>query len=181
MKQAKSNVGLICFMGTGKTTVGKALAEALGFAFVDADTIIEERQGAAIPEIFAKQGEGFFRALESTVLKDLAAGTKQVIAVGGGAVLRPDNFAALDAGCCVVCLKAAPHTILRRIGQDTGRPLLAGADRLGRITSLLADRAVCYDKARHFVDTDDKTVPAIVDEIQAILRAAGFAALGESH
>lgn len=170
----KANVALVGFMGTGKTAAGRLLAREMGMIFVDTDEIIEKTQGKTISEIFAQNGEEFFRAAESRALKTVAARSGQVIATGGGAIAREDNFAALSRRAHLICLKASPAVIFQRTCSDSGRPLLGGEDRLEKINSLLKAREAYYAKAEYAVDTDAKSLDAIVGEIRNFLLQTGF-------
>lgn len=119
----KRNVVLIGFMGCGKSTVGARLAEMLEFQFVDTDTLIEERAGKTIPEIFDECGEGGFRELESAALRSAAETTFQVISTGGGIVTVPENASLLKEAGFVVWLNASADAIAARvIGSDTPPP-----------------------------------------------------------
>lgn len=171
MTSSTANVVLTGFMGTGKTTVGRLLAERLDYEFVDTDQIIEADHGP-IPVIFAEQGEEAFRTIEQRVAADLATGTKRVIATGGRLMLDPANAEALGSAGRVFCLTARVETILERVlGDGTAhRPLLDGDDPAGRITALLEERAAAY-AAFESVDTEGRSPAAITDEIHA--RIAG--------
>lgn len=160
------NIILIGFMGTGKSTVGQALAAALDWTFVDMDERIVEKAGQSIPEIFATHGEAYFRDLESDVLHELAGGAKQVIATGGGAVLRPANREVMLKGGLVVNLKADAETIIHRVKGDANRPLLAG-DVEERVRKLLQERRGMYDYAHLAIDTSSMQVDEIVKTILA--------------
>lgn len=165
------NVVLTGFMGTGKSTVGRLLAERTERAFVDTDAIIEERYGP-IPEIFATLGEDAFRSFEREVAAELAATDGLVIGTGGRLLLDPVNAAVLGATGRVFCLTASVDTILRRVapaGEVAGRPLLAGADARERVTALLAERAAGYAVFEQ-VDTDDRSPAEVADAIVAALR-----------
>ncbi|MDR3349054.1 MAG: shikimate kinase [Acidaminococcales bacterium] len=170
----KGNIALVGFMGTGKTTVGRLLAEKLGMAFVDTDEEIEKAQGKPIPEIFAQNGEEFFRETESRALKVVAARNGQVIATGGGAIVREDNFSELSRRAHIICLRASPAVILRRTAADAGRPLLQGGERIERIASLLKAREPHYAKAECAVDTDGRSFSEIIGEIRLFLLKTGF-------
>ncbi len=141
---ANANIILTGFMGAGKTVTGQEVAARLGRPFVDLDDVIVERAGKPIPAIFAEDGEPAFRAIEAAICEELSAPAGLVIAVGGGAVVNPANRDALSRGGTLICLDASPETLLRRIGDDDNRPMLAGADRLARIYGLLAQRAEAY-------------------------------------
>ncbi len=151
-----SNIILIGFMGSGKSTVGKILADLLEYEFVDTDRMIEERAGRSIPQIFDEQGEERFRELESLVVESACARDRQVISTGGGAVLRQRNFECLKNSGQVVYLRLGEEELLRRTGRLKGRPLLAGADRKARVRELLAERSGLYEKAADItIDTDN--------------------------
>ena len=153
------------FMGTGKTAVGRRLAERLRLPFIDLDEVIEEAAGMAIPEIFASEGESGFRRNEREVIGSLATRRNCVIATGGGAMLDPENVRNLRTGGVIVCLRAEPDTILERIGADAYRPLLQGPDRLARIRELLEQRASAYEQADLFVETSESNIEEVVDRI----------------
>ena len=160
------NVVLTGFMGTGKSTVGRLLADLLGYRFVDTDAVIVERHGP-IPEIFATSGEATFRRYEREVAAELAAETGLVIATGGRLLLDPANAAALGATGDAFCLTAELDTILARVtaeGLADERPLLAGPDVEARIEALLADRAEGY-AAFEQVATDGRAPAEIAAEL----------------
>lgn len=121
------NVTLAGYMGSGKTTVGRLLAERLGWTFVDTDALIEARAGRSIPRLFAEEGEEGFRALEAQVIREVARGDRQVIATGGGAAVDPANRLALALAGPLVLLEASPETLWARVsGSD--RPLASDPD-----------------------------------------------------
>jgi len=161
------NIILIGFMGTGKTTVGKSLAVAYPFwTFVDLDQQIEKEAGKPIPDLFRENGEPYFREVESRVLRDTLQKNGQIIATGGGIVLRPQNVEMMLAGGVVVALRADEEEIIRRVARSTNRPLLEG-DPAARVRTLMEQRAGKYDFAPVQIDTTGKTVAAIVQEIAA--------------
>ena len=166
------NVILVGFMASGKTSVGRALAERTGWTLIDADDVIVERAGKPIYRIFAEDGEPTFRELESQVIADLCAGERQVIASGGGSFVSERNRNAMLAGGRVFFLSASPATILRRVQEeDAGgpiRPLLAVDDPEARIAELLAQRMPAYAQAHHTVETDALTAEAVAAEISAL-------------
>lgn len=148
------NVILIGFMGTGKSAVGRALADTLGYDFVDCDEWIEKRAGKRVSQIFDEDGEPEFRRIESEVIADLPKLKRTVVATGGGAPLRPENMAAMKRAGLVICLTASPEEIYQRVKHDTSRPLLAEAgDLRRRIKELLAQRKSAYEKADVVLDT----------------------------
>ena len=108
-------------MGTGKSTVGKQIANRLGWLFIDTDDLIEEKAGMSISNIFVKQGEAYFRALERQVIDNVCCGTGKVIATGGGAMTIEENVRRLQEGGTVICLTAEPDIILSRVRNNTDR------------------------------------------------------------
>ena len=152
------NVVLTGFMGTGKTTIGRALAARLGREFVDTDRMIEERHGP-IPTIFAEHGEDAFRRYERDVADELAERRRLVISTGGRTMVDAVNAERLGATGDVVCLVASLDTILERVAVDRSaetRPLLRGEDVRARVADLLAERAAAYG-VFHQVPTDGRT------------------------
>lgn len=162
------NIVLVGFMGTGKSTIGRALARRLEWRFVDTDQVIERVAGASIPTLFLQEGEQAFRDRETTAILGISAGERQVIATGGGAVLREDNVAALRGAGVVVLLTAQPEVILERVSRrPEQRPILNGDEPpLTRILRLLGERGPSYQRAAHaIVDTSERSPNAIVDEL----------------
>ncbi len=138
------NLVLIGPMGAGKSVIGRRLAERYGLAFVDLDREIETRAGRGIPELFATEGEAGFRRREREALVDVTAGTDQVIATGGGAILDAGNRARLRERGFVVLLTLDVEQQLERLAQDRSRPLLAVEDRAAVLTRLAAERGPLY-------------------------------------
>jgi 3-dehydroquinate synthase len=165
-----ANVVLTGFSGTGKTTVGRALAARLERPFVDVDAEIVARAGCTIPEIFAGRGEAAFRALEAEVCRELAKQAGTVIATGGGALVDPANRAALEESGTVVCLTCDVDEIVQRTDGAVNRPLLGpSANRRAAIEGLLSDRAEAYAAMRHHVDTTRRSKAEVVDAIVDLL------------
>ena len=141
------NIYLVGMMGAGKSAVGRPLAEALGYRFIDADATLTEAAGRPIAEIFTSDGEEAFRALETNVLNGIASWHSLVVATGGGAVIRPENWGHMRQGV-VVWLDAPEAELLRRLAADpTRRPLLEAADPAGRLQALLQERRPLYAQA----------------------------------
>lgn len=137
---------LIGLPGTGKSTAGARLAELMGIGFADSDELIVARAGRSVAEIFAEDGEQAFRLLEAAAIEQALAGFDGVLALGGGAVTTPGvRQALLDSTVPVVLLTAAEDELVRRLGQDSGRPLLA-ADPAGRLAELASARASLYSE-----------------------------------
>lgn len=149
---ANNLIFLVGMMGSGKTTVGKALAKRLGLGFADADEQVVTRSGVSIPTIFEIEGEAGFRRRERQVLQDLATGERTVVATGGGAVLDPDNRQLMRAAGTVIYLHVEVDHLHRRTARDASRPILANApDRRATLESLLAARDALYREAAHLV------------------------------
>lgn len=159
------NLALIGFMGTGKSCVGRQVAEALQFAFLDTDHVIEARAGKTIADIFAQEGEPAFRALERRIVDELAGRTHTVIATGGGLPTNPANLESLKTHALVVCLWASPQTIWERTRAHTHRPLLNCEDPLGKITTLLAAREPYYKQADVLVNTELRPLREVVTQV----------------
>lgn len=161
------NIILIGFMGSGKSTVGIKLSYRLRHAMEDTDKLIEKEEGRTISEIFATDGEAYFRNLETECLKKLIQTANQkIISVGGGLPIREENHALLKKLGTVVYLRAKAETIYERVKHDTSRPLLQGDDPKGKIQTLMAQRAEIYEKASDIIiDVDDKDFDTIIDEI----------------
>ena len=146
------SVVLIGYRGSGKTTIGKRLADQLWQPFVDTDELIVRKAGKSIREIFDQQGEAAFRDLESQVVRDALLLQEQVISLGGGALLREENRAALKAsGHRVIYLKCDPEQLFQRITADpetdASRPNLTAAGGLEEVRSLMAAREPTYRAA----------------------------------
>jgi shikimate kinase len=156
------------FMGTGKSTVGKRLADRLGVPFIDTDEEIERIEGRPIEVIFAEDGEPYFRDIERRVIAD-AVGKEAVVSTGGGAIVDPDNYDRMHAAGPIVCLTASVDVIARRTASNQERPLLRGDDVLERARRLLDERAPAYARADLSVDTSNTEVDAVVDQILSTL------------
>jgi shikimate kinase len=159
------NLFLVGMMGAGKSTVGRHLARALGYRFLDADTAIEAVAGRSIPELFHSEGENGFRELESEVLGRIASFHSLVVATGGGVVTRPVNWGHLRQGV-VVWLDAPLELLLQRLAADpTPRPLMRGPDPSERLRSLLQERTPLYAQADLSVRQDGRAPEAVAAQI----------------
>ena len=163
------NLVLIGFMGSGKSSVGRLAAKALGFEFVDTDQEIVERAGKPISEIFAEEGESAFRAMETDVIGSLAPRQRCVISTGGGAVLAAKNRTLLRNLGFVVCLTASDDVLFERVSRNTKRPLLQTENPRETIAALILDRNVLYSETAHWT-LDTSTMP--LHEAAAELTAA---------
>ncbi len=160
------NLILVGPMGAGKSTIGRLLAKELRIPFRDSDKEIEVRTGADIPWIFDVEGEQGFRDREQAVIADLAQDEGVVLATGGGAVMRPENRAALRAGGRVVYLHASIEQQIGRTAKDRNRPLLRGPDPRKVLTDLMAIRDPLYREIADLViETDERPPRIVVHEI----------------
>jgi len=158
-------IALTGFMGSGKTTIGRIVADALGCPFLDLDGIIVKKAGKTIPEIFAAEGERGFRRLEKQALEQTVgkyAETTAVLSLGGGTVTIPGSIGLLQEKTLCIYLQASLETLLQHLeGQREGRPLAQGD-----LSQRLADREPLYEKAAHVVlDTDGLSAQEVADEI----------------
>ena len=159
------NIILTGFMGTGKTSVGGRLGQALGWRFIDTDDLIVQKAGKSISDVFAEDGEDVFRQMESEVAREVARFKHHAIATGGGMILREENLRALEEAGMVVLLEASPEVIYERTCEDTNRPLLAGPDPRGAIDRLLAQRREAYHRVPIRIDTDGLELKEVADAI----------------
>ncbi|MHB8682643.1 MAG: shikimate kinase [Acidimicrobiales bacterium] len=162
---------LVGMMGAGKSTVGRLVAERLGWRFVDVDAVVEREAGTTIAELFATRGEDAFRVAESTALAAVLAddGHDAVVSVGGGAVVAEANRRALRDAGTVVWLRARPETLARRVGDGLDRPLLAGTtDPATRLEALAQARRQHYEAvADVVVDVDELSVEEVASRVRA--------------
>lgn len=162
-----SNIVLMGFMGAGKTTIGKELAKALGYEFIDTDERIEREQGRKISDIFSEDGEEVFREMETDLLKNLQnSEDKFVLSIGGGMPVRVENRSLLRSLGTVVYLKTSKEEIIRRVSGDTNRPLLQGGKLEEKVTNLMNAREQIYMETAHqSVTTDGKAPIDIIKEL----------------
>ena len=160
---------LVGMMGSGKTSTGRPLAERLGYGFVDADAVIEQAAGCSIPEIFERDGEAGFRALESQVLTAISQRHSLVVATGGGVVTQQENWGLLHSGI-VIWLDVVPEQVIQRLRADsTVRPLLQTEDPEAAIHALLNQRRALYAEADLTVVIDQETPDAVAEGILQLL------------
>ena len=160
---------LIGMMGSGKTSTGRPLAERLGYGFVDADAVIEQAAGCSISEIFQRDGEAEFRALEKQVLSSISQRHSLVVATGGGVVTQQENWGLLHSGI-VIWLDVVQDQLLKRLQADkTVRPLLQTADPEAALNDLLAERKALYAEADLTVVINDEPPEAVADGIVQLL------------
>ena len=162
-------------MGSGKSTVGRHLADLLNCPFIDSDAEIESRAGADIPWIFDVEGEVGFRRRETTVLKDLVAQPASVIATGGGAILAAENRELMARAGVVVFLNVSVAQQLKRTGSGEGRPLLQQGDREETLTQLMAEREPLYRAlADVIISAGGGNARKVARQIEATLRERGL-------
>lgn len=159
------NIVLTGFMGTGKTAVGKELAQLLDLKLIDVDTEIEKSEKMTINDIFKQFGEPRFREIETDMIKKISRKKNVIISTGGGAVLKQENMDALRKTGIIICLMATPETILKRTSINSDRPLLKVENPFEKINELLNFRRPFYEKADIIIDTEHKTPLQIAEEI----------------
>lgn len=164
------NIILIGFMGSGKSTIGIGLSYRLKCVLSDTDKMIEKKEGRSISEIFASEGEAYFREAETALLRSLREGrTRQIFSVGGGTPLREENRKLLRELGTVIYLKVSAETVCERLKGDTTRPLLQAENPMERIAALLREREEIYREAADMtVEVDGKKPAKIVEEIAAL-------------
>lgn len=153
------------FMGTGKSSVGRALARTIGYSFIDSDREIESREGRTIHMIFENEGEKYFRNLERETIARLSQNAKCILSIGGGAILDPETFERIHQVGTVILLKAEVSEIVGRLGHENERPLLAGKDRKKTIQKLVKEREPVYSKVGIQIDTTGLAVDEVVQKI----------------
>ncbi len=168
------NIVLIGYRGTGKSVVGRIVAEKLGREYVGMDAKIVEGAGISIPAIVEKEGWPGFRDRETRLARDLAGRDSIVIDCGGGVIERPENMEALRSHAVVIWLKASVGVIVERISDDTERPaLVEGKTFTEEIAEVLERRTPLYrDSSHHEIDTDSLTPEETADRIVGIFEDA---------
>ena len=162
------NIILVGYMGCGKTTVGKQLAEHTKYTFTDTDEMIVAQQGRSISDIFEKDGENAFRAMETALLEKMIADGNDtlVISTGGGMPIREENRRLLSRLGTVIYMRVKPETVYERIKGDTTRPLLQCENPLERIREMIKSRGTAYEAVADFIiDVDNLTQREVAEEI----------------
>lgn len=152
-------------MGAGKSSVGRAVAEQLRFEFVDTDEMIESRTGKSITQIFATDGEAHFRELEKKIVEQLETSTGRVISTGGGLPTRQSNIDSLKTHALVVALCVSPERIWERVRHQSHRPLLQTPNPKAKIVEMLAIRAPFYRQADVLLNTDNRSMRQVVQQV----------------
>lgn len=164
------NVILIGFMGSGKSTIGKILAQKLKFEWLDMDIEIEKGEQKPISQIFEEMGEGYFREIESEYLRKMTQQTNKVISTGGGIVLKEENRQLLKDVGTVIFLHADSSQIIENLKDDTKRPLLKGENPEEKIIRMLDEREANYlNTANIIIQTTGKSIDNVVEEIMSLL------------
>ena len=165
MDPADVNLYLVGFMGTGKTTVGRAVAHKIGFLALDSDHEIERLQGKTIPDIFDQDGEPAFRRMEREFVENGHPATRTLVACGGGLVVQPGMLDLLKGKGVVVCLHASLETILARTARHRNRPLLAVDDPEEQIRTLYAAREPIYKQSGTVILTDSRPLHDVIAHV----------------
>lgn len=166
----KGNVYFIGFMGTGKSTIGRAVAQKLNLDFIDTDALITEQSGMPIPKIFEIYGEDYFRVLESKLIVDLARGSNRIISTGGGTPLYHGNMKNMRDNGLIIALETSTTILWSRLKGCEDRPILQKYNTFEKFDRLYRHRKSVYDKADIIIKTDGKSIDQLVTEcIEQIL------------
>jgi shikimate kinase len=160
---------LVGFMGAGKTTVGRVLAEKLSYEFLDLDSLIEAREGLSIPAIFASRGEREFRRIEREAVESLKGLVGVVVALGGGTYVSEENRATLRSAGKTVWLNCPLELCMARVAGDESRPLLT---KSGKVSALFEGRLPAYSRADYCVETGDDPPEQVAAKILLLLNPA---------
>ncbi len=164
----KRNIFITGFMGTGKSTIAHTLSNKMGKKCIDIDSIIENREGKPIVNIFNEEGESYFRKLEKEVLKEILKKKNLIVATGGGTLLDEENFQLAQKNGIIVLLKARPEVIFNRLKKENTRPLLSGENMLEKIICLMNKRKKQYSRFTNCIDTSDIPVEEVVKKVLKI-------------
>jgi len=167
MVKSRKNLILTGFMGSGKSEVGKLLAESLGIPFYDMDEMIAADEGMSINDIFAKKGEAYFRNAETSFIKNIKMDSPFVLSTGGGVVVKKESRKILKALGIVIYLKTSPETVFERLVGDTSRPLLQVSDAREKIKNMMQERATAYSDCDVLQETDSLCVEDVVERVIA--------------
>jgi len=168
--EGKPNLYLVGFMGTGKSAVGRSVAQRLGFEFIDSDHEIERTAGKTIPEIFESVGEAGFREMEKQFMENGHRSNGMIVSCGGGLIAQPGMLELVKSMGPVVCLLASVETIYERTSKNSNRPLLQTEDPKARIRELLSEREPIYRKAGTEVLTDGRSINEVVSHVVRIYK-----------
>ncbi len=171
-KSSAPNIYLIGFMGTGKSTIGRQLAQQLDYLFLDSDQVIEEKEGRSIPQIFSDQGDAAFRVMEKAFVESGHPEKGCVVSCGGGLIFQEGLQEVMESKGIIISLFASPETIYERTRANANRPLLQVDDPMAEIKALLEKRMPVYLQAGIGVLTDGRTISEIVSHIVRIYQRA---------
>ena len=152
-------------MGAGKSSVGRAVADQLGFEFADTDEMIESRTGKSVGQLFATDGEAHFRELEHIVVVQLEDSSGRVISTGGGLPTNQANIDSLKSHALIVCLCVSPERIWERVKNQSHRPLLQTPNPKAKIQELMAARAPFYRQADVLLNTDNRSMRQVIQQV----------------
>ncbi len=170
MLDKRKRIFLVGFMGAGKSTVGRILADKLEVSFLDLDSIIERKSGRSIESIFSEKGEEYFRKIESEALTEVGQrGSGFVISTGGGVILEKKNRDFMRQNGITIYLKADIGKILERISGDTTRPLLNVDEPRAKAEKLLKERSHLYEESDYIINTDRLTPHEVASKIITLL------------
>lgn len=169
--ESKDILILIGFMGTGKSSVGRALAKKLNYRFIDLDSEIEKNAGMKINDIFETFGEKHFREIEKKAVESLRNLNKVIVATGGGVVKDPDNFKMLKSIGTVIALDADLDTLWKRLRFSRNRPLLQVEKPREKVKELYFARKHLYLRAHFVIQTGNKSIPTVVQEIMECIQS----------
>ena len=159
------NIVLTGLMGSGKTTIGKYLAQRTGMEFIDTDELIVQKAKKPISQIFKDEGELYFRDLEAEVIEKSSQKSGCIISTGGGAVLRDENIENLQETGVLFYLEASAEELYARVKDDSSRPLLKGDNPVNILRRLLIARKPFYEKADFKIITENKTLEEVSKQI----------------
>lgn len=170
---SKPHIILVGLPGSGKTTVGQAVAQKLTRTFLDLDQEIERREGRSVSQIFGEKGEAYFRKKEREVTEELTLVGNMIVAPGGGWVADPENVALVRPPAKLVYLRVTPATALKRLGpMRLMRPLLSRPDPLGELTKLLEARKAAYEAADFVVSTELFDLQKVIQKVTELASGA---------
>lgn len=166
----ETNLYLVGFMGTGKTTIGRAVAYRLKYQLLDSDQEIERIEDTTVADLFARKGEAYFRERERAFIESGHPATRTVVACGGGLVVQPGMLTRLQQKGVVICLHASLETILQRTSANRNRPLLHVEDPMTRLRQLYTEREPIYRRAGAVILTDQRPARDIISHVLRVYR-----------
>ena len=174
MSKTRNNLYLVGFMGTGKTTIGRELAKTMGRKFLDTDQVLEKRFGKSVNQIFADEGEAFFRDAERELSLDLSRSTNKVVGTGGGTIMDPVSLAAFQESGLLLRLYTSEANLIKRLKRTAKRPLLKGQtpeEVEKKIRALMTEREEVYGKINLRLETTDLTPLVAARKVHDFLRS----------